>query len=113
TWRIVSYDVQAYEAMWELSRELGLSPGCAADESVDDIVNADVLRQASVFGVLWLVFWSLYTGADGQDVLLEKSEHYQRRYERAVKGLSVQVDRDGDGEADETMRPGAVRIKRM
>jgi hypothetical protein len=112
TWRIVSYAPQGYEVLWRLSQQLGLSPGSAADVSVDDIVNPDVLRQASVFGVLTMIFQSLYEGLEGQAVQKEKSEYYRQRFVEAIVRLHVKVDTDGDGEAEQTMQPGVVRVRR-
>ncbi len=112
TWRIVSYGPQAYEVLWQLSQKLGLSPGCASEQSVDDIVSIEPLRQASVFGILVAVFEALYAGVDGQDVLVEKKEHYQWRYDRAVERLAVQVDTDGDGDVDKEIMPSVVQLTR-
>jgi len=112
TWRIVTYGPQAYEVLWQLSQKLGLSPGCVSEQSVDDIVTVEPLRQASVFGILAAVFEALYTGADGQTVLLEKKEYYQWRYEKAVERLTVTVDTDGDGDADKSVRPSVVQLAR-
>jgi len=112
TWRIVSYRVQGYEVLWQLSQKLGLSPGCASAQSVDDIVEVEPLRQASVFGILVAVFEALYAGLDGQTVLVEKKEHYQWRYEKAIERLTVNVDTDGDGDADQSVRPSVVKMVR-
>ncbi|MHC4525626.1 MAG: hypothetical protein ACYSU8_08850, partial [Planctomycetota bacterium] len=112
TWRIVTYGPQAYEVLWQLSQKLGLSPGCDSDHSVEDIVNTDSLRQASVFGILTSVFEALYTGADGQSVLVEKKEHYQWQFGKAIERLSVNVDTDADGEADKDIMPSVVQMVR-
>ena len=112
TWRVVTYGVQAYEVLWQLSQKLGLSPGCASEQSVEDIVAVEPLRQASVFGVLAAVFEALYAGLDGQTVLVEKKEHYQWRYEKAIERLAVHVDTDGDGEAEVSVRPSVVTVVR-
>lgn len=113
TWRIVTYTVQAYEVLWQLSQKLGLSPGCASEQSVEDIVDIEPLRAVSVFGVLAIVFESLYVGADGQDVLIEKKEHYQWQHSKALERLRVQVDSNDDGQADETVQPGVVKLVRQ
>ncbi|MHC4554108.1 MAG: hypothetical protein ACYSUS_02240 [Planctomycetota bacterium] len=112
TWRIVHYGPQAYEVLWQLSQKLGLSPGCVSEQSVDDIVNIEPLRQASVFGILAAVFEALYAGADGQAVLVEKKEHYQWRYDRAFERVTVNVDTDGDGDADKNVTPSVVQLAR-
>jgi hypothetical protein len=112
TWRIVSYAQQAYEVLWQLSQKLGLSPGCASEQSVEDIIHSDSLRLASVFGVLTHIFEALYTGADGQTVLVEKKEHYQWQYGKAIERLRVNVDTDDDGDADERITPSVVQLMR-
>ncbi|MDH4203461.1 MAG: hypothetical protein OEV87_11290 [Phycisphaerae bacterium] len=113
TWRIVTYAPQAYEILFQLSQKLGLSPGCLdAEHSVDDITNPDALRQASIFGILAMVFESLYTGADGQTVLVEKKEQYQWQFGKAVERLTVNIDTNADGEADKLTRPAAVKLVR-
>jgi hypothetical protein len=112
TWRIVSYGPQAYEVLWQLSQKLGLSPGCTSEQGVEDIVDVEPLRQASAFGILAAVFEALYTGTEGQTVLVDKKEHYQWHYGKAVERLSVQIDTDGDGDADKTMMPSVVKLVR-
>jgi len=112
TWRIVTYNVQAYEVLWQLSQKLGLSPGCSSEYSIENLVDVGPLRQVSVFGVLAAVFEALYVGLDGQDVLVGKKEHYQRLYGKAIERLSVQVDADGDGDADRRVVPSVVRLVR-
>ncbi len=113
TWRIVSYRPQGYEVLWRISQKLGLSPGCAAaDYDAGDIVNAESLRQASVFGVLVMVFQLLYQGMEGQAVLREKLDYYERLYDEAMARVTVLVDTDGDGDAERSVRPGTVRLVR-
>lgn len=113
TWRIVTYSPQGYEALWQISQKLGLSPGCsAADFDVTDIVNADSLRQASVFGVLVMVFQSLYRGDEGQAVLREKLDYYQWLYDEAMARVRVKIDTDGDGDAERTVQPGVICLIR-
>ena len=113
TWRIVTYGPQAYEVLWQLSQRLSLSPGCAtAEYSVDDIVNPDSLRQVSVFGILTMVFNSLYQGLDGQAVLDEKAQYYQCQFDEAIGRLRVKVDTDSDGDAERTIQPGVICLVR-
>ena len=113
TWRIVTYAPQAYEVLFELSQKLGLSPGCPdAEHDVTDITNPAALRQASVFGILAAVFEALYTGADGQTVLVEKKEQYQWQFGKAVERLNVSIDTDADGDADKSVMPSVVQLVR-
>lgn len=104
-WRIVSYDVQACEVQRDLLRRLGLT---GLDQQAG---AADLLREPSVFGTLALVFEAL--DADGQAVLQQKKAHYRRRYERAVEGLCLRIDADGDGRTDTMVRPSAARLQRQ
>lgn len=114
TWRIVSYAPQGYEVLWQLSQRLGLAPGSAgADYDVDDIVNPDALRQASVFGILYLIFQALYEGLDGQDILDLKGQYYRQRYDEAVSRVRVKLDTDDDdNDAEQTLRPDVVCLVR-
>jgi len=113
TWRIVTYAPQAYEVLFGLSQKLGLSPGCPdAEHSVNDITNPAALRQASIFGILAAVFEALYTGADGQTVLVEKKEQYQWQFGKAIERLSVNIDADADGDADKNVVPSVVQLMR-
>ncbi len=113
TWRIISYAAQGYEVLWQISQRLALSPGCSAAEySVDDIVNADSLRQASVFGILMLIFQAQYEGLDGQDVLDIKGQYYRLRFAEAVARVQVKIDTDNDGDAEQTIRPGVICLVR-
>jgi hypothetical protein len=113
TWRIVSYAPQGYEVLWRISQRLGLSPGYAgAAGGVDDIVNPDALRQVSVFGILTMIFQSLYQGLEGQSVLDEKAEHYQWQFDEAIQRVRVKLDTDNDGDAERTFRPDVVCLVR-
>lgn len=113
TWRIVTYAPQAYEMLWQLSQKLGLSPGCPdAAEDVDDILNPGILRQVSVYGVLAFIFEALYTGLEGQTILLEKKEQYLWQFGKALERLSVNIDTDDDGDADKTILPSAIKMLR-
>ncbi|MHC5165900.1 MAG: hypothetical protein ACYSOI_11315 [Planctomycetota bacterium] len=89
-----------------------LSPGCESQQSIEDIVNAEPLRAASIFGVLAMVFESLYTGDANQTVLVEKKEHYQWRYDRELEQLTVRVDTNDDGSTDKSITPSVVKMQR-
>lgn len=65
-----------------------------------------------MFGVLASVFEALYIGVDGQTVMVEKKDHYQWLYSKAVERLNVKIDSDGDNEADVDIRPGVVKLGR-
>jgi len=103
-WRIVSYDVQAYEVQCDLQQRLGLTG--------TDWTGADsrLLRRPSVFGTLALVFEAL--DADGQEAVRQKKDYYRCCYQRAVEGLCVPIDADGDGQTDTVLRPWAVKLAR-
>lgn len=113
TWRIVSYAPQGYEILWQMSQRLGLSPGAAgADYDVDDIVNPASLRQASVFGILYMVFQALYEGLDGQDILDIKAAFYRSRFDEALARVRVKLDTDDDNDPERTLRPDTACLIR-
>jgi hypothetical protein len=45
-------------------------------------------------------------------VLVEKKEHYQWQFGKAIERLSVNVDTDADGEADKDIMPSVVQMVR-
>jgi len=113
TWRIVTYAPQAYEMLFKISQKLDLSPGCPdAEHSVVDITNPSALRQASIFGILAAVFEALYTGDDGQTVLIEKKEQYQWQFGKAIERISMNIDTDDDGDADNSIVPSIGKMVR-
>lgn len=114
TWRIVRYAAQAHEIEWEISRRLGLGPGCAgAAHSIEDVTDAEALRQASVFGTLALVFEALVTQAQETELLEVKAAYYRAKFERTMEGAKVTVDTSGDGTGDKCVEGGLIALKRL
>jgi hypothetical protein len=112
-WRIVKYAAQGYETLWEISRRLGLGPGCAeAAHSIEDVTDAESLRQASVFGTLATIFETLVTQTQESEMLEVKAAYYRAKFERAMAGVKVTVDANGDGVADKIVEGGTVMLRR-
>lgn len=113
-WRIVRYAAQAYETLWEISRRLGLRPGCAgAANSIEDVTDSESLRQASVFGTLATIFETLKTGAQEPEMLEVKAAFYRAKFERAMAGVKVTIDVNADGTGGKGIEGGTVRLVRI
>ncbi len=113
TWRIVRYAAQGREAMREISRRLGLRPGCAgAAEGIEDVTEPETLRGASVFGTLALIFEALITETAETEILEIKAAYYRQRFEKAMEGARALVDTDGDGLGERDVRGGEIRLRR-
>ena len=112
SYRISTFAPQANEVLCELTRYFGIGPGNADSEyDADDIVDASVLKRASVCGVIANVYATL-GGSNEDDGFREKSLHYQRLYEKAREGCRLSIDIDGDGTGEKTKIGGSVRLAR-
>lgn len=114
TWRIASYRVQAAAVVQEISRRLGLRPGCAdAKYGLEHAVYPETLRAASVFGVLAMIFEAAQTGAADRALFKEKAAYYRQQFEREMVRARVAVDTNGDGKADRVIECGNIIPKRF
>jgi len=111
SYRISTYRPQASEAGLQLTKYLGLKPGMP--ESVydsEEILDAGVLRQASVFAVIASVYAMLASGGD--ENFWKKSAHYGKLFERERQRCRVCLDVSGDGIADIVKVGSSIRLQR-
>lgn len=112
TYRVSTFGPQAAQVAFELSEYFGIGPGDASSEiTVDDILDTEVLKQASVFGVISAVYAMLASKADDEN-FWRKSQHYRRLFEKARERCRLSIDTDGDGTAEITKIGGSVRLVR-
>jgi len=112
TYRICSYRVQAEQVGYELTEYFGIQPGRAdSDYGVDDILDAEVLRVVSVYGVMSMLYASLGSGREESD-LWGKSEYYRKLYEKARSRIRLCIDAGSDGVSDTVRLGGCVRLVR-
>jgi len=112
SYRISTFGPQACEAAFELTEYFGVRPGDpASDIDVEDILDTQALRRASVFAVIASVYAMLASKSD-DEVFWGKSLYYRGLFERARERCRFSVDADGDGVADVTKTGASGRLMR-
>jgi hypothetical protein len=111
-YRISTFDPQASEAAFALTEYFGIKPGApASDIDVEDILDCDVLKQASVFAVVAGVY-AMLAGKNDNEAFWKKSHYYRKCFESARSRARVSIDAGDDGIADRTSHGGAIRLTR-
>jgi len=109
---LCTYGPQANETGFRLTEYFGIQPGNPqSDIAPGDILDSEVLKQASVFGVICSVYAMLASNA-GDENFWKKSLHYQRLFEKARQRCRLAIDTDSDGDGEFTRLGGAVRLRR-
>jgi len=112
SYRISTFRPQAVEAGFQLTEYFGIRPGNpASDIDVEDVLDADVLRSASVFAVISSVYAMLANNAKDEN-FWKKSQHYQKLFEKARERCRLSIDVGSDGVADITRVGASVRLIR-
>jgi hypothetical protein len=112
SYRVSTFGPQAAEVGFQLTEYFGIQPGDAAsDLAVEDILDASVLRRASVFAVISGVYATLASKAEDEN-FWKKSLHYQRLFEKARERCRLSIDVGSDGVADVTKLGASVRLVR-
>jgi hypothetical protein len=112
SYRISTFDMQSCEVGFLLTEYFGIKPGNPeSDYDVEDILDASVLKSASVFGVISIVYTMLASGADDEN-FWKKSLHYRRLFEKERERCQLGIDVDSDGVADVTRRGATFRLMR-
>lgn len=112
SYRISSFAPQANEAMFELTQYFGIRPGNPdSDYGIENIVEASVLRQASVYAVMASVYATL-GGRSSDDGCWKKSMYYKKLFERARERVRLRVATGIDGGGKTKTIGGSVRVVR-
>lgn len=74
---------------------LELSPG-----QFDAVLNPQALRRACTLGALQMIYSAMSAVSADATALRVRAELYERLYRRALRVARVELDLDGDGEAD-------------
>lgn len=112
TYRVSTLAPQATEVGFQLTEYFGIKPGNpASDTGVEDILGKDVLRLASVFGVISSVYAMLASKSQDEN-FWKKSLHYQGLFEKARQRCRLSIDAGSDGVADITRMGASVRLVR-
>jgi len=112
SYRVGTFGPQAGEAAFRLTEYFGIKPGNpASDIGAEDILDADVLRRASVFAVISSVYAMLASKAKDEN-FWNKSLHYQKLFEKAKERCRLSIDLGADGVADVTRVGASMRLVR-
>jgi len=112
SYRISTFGPQASEVGFRLTEYFGIGPGNpASDYDADDVLDASVLKRASVFAVIASVYAMLASKAEDEN-FWKKSLHYQRLFEKARERCRLSIDVGSDGLADVTKVGASVRLVR-
>jgi hypothetical protein len=112
SYRISTFGPQASEVGFQLTEYFGINPGNPASAvDVEDILDVNVLKRASVFAVISSVYAILASKTKDENFWM-KSLHYQKLFERARERCRLSVDIDGDGVADITKAGVSRRLVR-
>jgi hypothetical protein len=108
-WEIHTFDPQHEEAHFELLERFDVDDANVLNADEADLFNARVLRRASVFRVLEIVFRSQATSE--ADLFWQKAERYRQLHERDLATLRVRFDVDADGVPDRTKDASSVDLR--
>jgi len=112
SYRISTFRPQAAESGLELAEYFGIVPGSLlSDLDIENILDTETLRRASVFAVISAVYAMLGSKAQN-DNFWKKSLHYRRLFEKARERCRFSIDSSGDGAADITKVGGVGRLVR-
>ena len=112
SWRINSFAPQANEVAFQLTEYFGISPGNpASDVDVEDVLDTNVLRLASVFAIISIVY-AMLAGKAANENYWKKSLHYQKLFDKARGRCRLSIDVGADGVADVTKIGASGRLVR-
>lgn len=112
SYRISTFRPQANEAAFQLTEYFGIRPGNpASDIEVQDIMDTNVLKRASVFAVISSIYAMLASKA-GDENFWKKSQHYQKLFEKARQRCHLSIDAGSDKIADVTRLGASARLVR-
>jgi hypothetical protein len=91
-----------------LLQAAGITPGSAGM-----IVNPQVLRRPCALGTLQVIFSALASASESPASLTARAELYEKLYRRSLRGVVVEIDRNGDGVVDLKRPLGIVQLRRI
>ena len=111
-WRISTLRCQANEVYYQLTEHFGLLPGKGTSiYDADDILDAGVFKQASVFAVISVVYAMLASSSE-DEIYWQKSLHYQKLFKGARERVRLCIDAGGDGVCDVSVSGSSVKLVR-
>jgi len=112
SYRISTFGPQASEAGFKLTEYFGIKPGNpTSDIDIEDVLDTDVLKRASVFTVISSVY-AMWGSKAKDENFWKKSLHYQKLFERARERCRLSIDISGNGVAEVTKFGASVKLVR-
>jgi hypothetical protein len=112
SYRISTFRPQSNEVGFRLTEYFGIRPGNpASDINAGNILDSNVLKQASVFAVMSSVYAMLASAAEDEN-FWKKSLYYQKLFEKARGQCRLSIDADSDGVADVTLVGSSMKLVR-
>ena len=109
TWTIHTFDPQHEEVHFELLERFDIDDENLLNRDEEEVFNARVLRRASVFRVLEVIFRAQSSKED--DLFWKKAERYRVLFERTLGAVQLRFDFDRDGTPDETKDAHSVDLR--
>jgi hypothetical protein len=111
----VAFAVRTFRPQLELAGTViralaGVGPGTTLPEA--ELLPSPQLRHATALGALELIYRALTTAAAEPAGPRRQAEMYERLFRRALCRLRVEIDTDGDGQADRARLLGMIRLAR-
>ena len=112
SYRVSTFAPQISEVEFQLTEYFDISPGNpASDIGVDDILDTDVLKPASVFGTVAAVYAMLASREEDEN-FWKKSLYYKKIFEKARERCRLSIDLGSDGVADIKKVGGSINLVR-
>jgi hypothetical protein len=112
SYRIGTFKPQADEAAFQLMEYFSIKPGNPASSiEVQDILDTEVLKRASVFTVISTVY-AMFAGKAEDENFWKKNLHYQKLFEKARQRVRLSIGSSADGTTDVTRIGASVRLVR-
>jgi hypothetical protein len=112
SYRISTYKPQANEAAFQLTEYFGIRPGNPASNiELQDVMDTEVLKRASVFAVISNIYAMLASKAEDEN-FWKKNLHYQKLFEKARQRIRLSINSSIDGKPDVTRSGASVRLVR-
>lgn len=112
SYRVSTFGPQASEIGFQLTEYFGIGPGNpASDYDSDDILDTTVLKQASAFGAISVVYATLASQVEDEN-FWKKSLYYRKLFEKARERCRLSLDAGSDGVSDITSIGASVRLVR-
>ncbi len=112
SYRISTFGPQTNEVGFQMTEYFGIKPGNPeSDIDIEDILDTNVLRLASVFAVISSVY-AMSASKTKDENFWKKSLYYQKLFTRARGRCRLSIDVDSDGQADATKIGSSGRLMR-